>query len=129
MYFVEVRKFLMSKSKQLDLVFLSLSMNDLDGGNPDDTMHHADKIRSFYEFPPILWPSQMNQFNKVNRDTDATYKNRASIKSAAKKSLGDRSNSVKANGFKSLDESINSRYKHVSIFSWYTPKDFKKSTR
>jgi hypothetical protein len=119
----------MSKSKQLDVVFLSLSMNDLDGGNPDDTMHHADKIRSFYEFPPILWPSQMNQLNKVNRDTDAMFKNRASIKSAAKKSLGDRSSSIKTNGLKSIDESINSRYKHVSIFSWYTPKDFKKSTR
>ena len=128
MYFVEVRKFLMSKTSKLDLVFLSLSMNDLDGGNPDDTFHHADKIRSFYEFPPILWPSQMNQFNKVFRDTDATFKNRASIKSAAKKSL-DRSTVADVKGLKSLDESINSRYKHVSIFSWYTPKDFKKSTR
>ena len=127
MYFVEVRKFLMSKNKQLDLVFLSLSMNDLDGGNPDETLHHAEKIRSFYEFPPILWPSQMNQNSKFNRDTEATFKNRASIKSSAKKSL-DRA-SVDLKGNKTIDESINSRYKHVSIFSWYTPKDFKKSTR
>ena len=78
---MEVRKFLMSKSKQLDLVFLSLSMNDLNEGmNLDDTFHHAEKLRAFYEFPPILWPNQMHQQNQgFNRGTNQSN-NQGSIR-------------------------------------------------
>ena len=113
----------MSKSKQLDVVFLSLSMNDLNEGmNIDDTMFHVDKVRSFYEFPPIIWPSQMNQLNQhVNRRTDMTNFG-GSFRHT-------RNSSAKINGLKTVGESISSRYKHVSIFNWYTPKNFKQQTR
>ena len=52
-YFVEIRQFLRSKEKDLELVFISLNVSDM-ANVPDQGLVAGRSGQSNYEFPPIL---------------------------------------------------------------------------
>ena len=82
-----------------------------------------------YEFPPLLQASQnqgLDGGSFTNRQTGSKFGNfGTSVHYDPYKGDGNlsRRRTSSAGGFgKSIEDQINTRYRHVSIFSWYPPK-------
>ena len=120
-YFVELRKYLAArrgkKDKPLELVFLSLSANDY---QQQGEVQKKGKEPT-YEFPPLLNVSDRHllEGNSIKKGGFGS--------SIASSNFEMRRNST-MRGEKSIDESIASRFRHVSIFSWYPPKKLADDT-
>ena len=156
-YFVEVRKFLRSRAenKSMELVFLSLSMSDMrDGFDPDrtlDSVKPGNRERN-YEFPPLLSTNPAaGGFNGPSRKgtkvdglmgssrgeslrgvpgfLSKTPSGLSGTSQVQAGGLDRRRTTGRAPGPKTQEEQAASRYKHVSIFGWYTPATYSKEIR
>ena len=145
-YFVEVRQFLRSKEEKeaLELVFISLNVSDMNNA-PAEGRGRGETAG--YEFPPILpvsgkmrldaavqppareakrRPSD-SDFSAVGRREDGSFlsKQPGGVGKGAGTIVdggaGHRGATVKG-GAKTLEDSIASRYRHVSLFGWYAPE-------
>ena len=106
-----------NKDKPLELVFLSLSANDYQQQGEGQKKGKEPT----YEFPPLLNVADRHLFegNSIKKGGYGS--------SIASSNFDIRRNST-MKGEKSIDESIASRFRHVSIFSWYPPKKLTEET-
>ena len=122
---MELRKYLATrrgnKDKPPELVFLSVSANDIQQGGE---VQKKGKEPT-YEFPPLLNVTDRHEFEGGSVKKGLTTRFGGS--SVASSNFEMRRHSSVREG-KPIEESIASRYRHVSIFSWYPPKKLPEET-